>query len=113
MRAGVHRKQLPPLPRWLHDRTVDALAFRQQENDERLDPCSLPGITLWTSADAQVITFAGTTGMDAGYAAFDIVLPPGHLIDYLGTPLHAQWLWFDLTKFSNHGSTAGQRFRLQ
>ena len=51
--------------------------------------------------------------MDAGYAAFDIALPPGHLIDYTGTPLYAQWLWFDPTNLTNHGSTAGQRFRLQ
>ena len=62
---------------------------------------------------ARLLTIAATTGMDAGYAALDIVLPPGHLIDYLGTPLYAQWLWFGLMNFSNHGSTAGQRFRLQ
>ncbi|HEU4418647.1 MAG TPA: hypothetical protein VFT55_06885, partial [Planctomycetota bacterium] len=78
-----------------------------------LDPFGLPGITLWTSADARLLTIAGTTGMDAGYAAFDIVLPPGRVIDYTGTPLYAQWLWFDPTNLSNHGSTAGQRFRLQ
>jgi len=78
-----------------------------------LDPFGLPGITLWTSADARLLTIAGTTGVDAGYAAFDIVLPPGHLIDYTGTPLYAQWLWFDPANFANHGSTAGQRFRLQ
>jgi hypothetical protein len=51
--------------------------------------------------------------MDAGYAAFDIALPPGRVIDYTGTPLYAQWLWFDPANLSNHGSTAGQRFRLQ
>ena len=78
-----------------------------------LDPFGFPGITLWTSADVSLLTIAGTTGMDAGYAAFDIVLPPGHLIDYTGTPLYAQWLWFDPTNLTNHGSTAGQRFRLQ
>ena len=78
-----------------------------------LDPFGLPGITLWTSADARLLTIAGTSGMDAGYAAFDIVLPPGRVIDYTGTPLYAQWLWFDPTNLSNHGSTAGQRFRLQ
>ena len=78
-----------------------------------LDPFGLPGITLWTSADARLLTIAGTTGMDAGYAAFDIVLPPGHVIDYSGTPLYAQWLWFDPSNLSNHGSTAGQRFRMQ
>jgi len=78
-----------------------------------LDPFGLPGITLWTSADARLLTIAGTTGMDAGYAAFDIALPPGHIIDYTGTPLYAQWLWFDPTNLGNHGSTAGQRFRLQ
>ena len=57
-----------------------------------LDPFGLPGITLWTSADARLLTIAGTTGMDAGYAAFDIALPPGRVIDYTGTPLYAQWL---------------------
>jgi hypothetical protein len=78
-----------------------------------LDPFGLPGITLWTSAEARLLTIAGSTGMNAGYAAFDIVLPPGRVIDYTGTPLYAQWLWFDPTNVTNHGSTAGQRFRLQ
>ncbi|HEX6810897.1 MAG TPA: hypothetical protein VF384_04665 [Planctomycetota bacterium] len=78
-----------------------------------LDPFGFPGITLWTSADVSLLTIAGTTGMAAGYAEFDVALPPGRTIEYTGTPLYAQWLWFDPTNLGNHGSTAGQRFRLQ
>ncbi|MEO6595340.1 MAG: VCBS repeat-containing protein [Planctomycetota bacterium] len=78
-----------------------------------LDPFGYPGITLWTSAEVSLFTIAGSTGMGSGYAAFDIALPAGHFINTTGTPFYAQWLWFDATNFTNHGSTAGQRFRLQ
>jgi len=78
-----------------------------------LDPFGFGGITLWTSADITLLTVAGTSGVDAGYAELNVSLPPGRIIDYSGTPFYAQWLWFDPTNFGNHGSTAGQRFRLQ
>ena len=78
-----------------------------------LAPFGLPGITLWQSADVRLFTMAGTSGADAGYAALDVPLPSGRVIDTSGTPLYAQWLWFDTTNLARHGSTAGQRFRLQ
>ncbi|MEO6597940.1 MAG: hypothetical protein ABIP94_24620 [Planctomycetota bacterium] len=78
-----------------------------------LDPFGYTGITLWTSAEVSLFTIAGSAGMGSGYAEFDIALPANHFINTTGTPFYAQWLWFDATNFANHGSTAGQRFRLQ
>ena len=79
---------------------------------QTLSPFGFPGITLWQSADVGLFTIAGTTGMNRGYAAFDVALPPGRIIDSSGSPLYAQWLWFDPASVANHGSTAGQRFRV-
>jgi hypothetical protein len=78
-----------------------------------LDAYGFPGITLWTSADVTLLAYAGASGMGSGYAAFDIPLPTGHSISTTGTPFFAQWLWLDLNNLANHGSTAGQRFKLQ
>jgi hypothetical protein len=78
-----------------------------------LDPLGFAGITIWTSADVNLFTIAGSTGAGSGYAAFEVPLPPGRVLDTTGTPLHAQWLWFDPTDHSRHGSTPGQRFRLR
>jgi len=78
-----------------------------------LDPMGFPGITLLTSWEATLCTVAGTSGMDAGFASYNMPLPPGRIIDTSGTPMHAQWIWFDPTNLGNHGSTAGQRFLLR
>lgn len=78
-----------------------------------LDALGYPGITLWTSADASLLFLVGTTGMGAGYAEYNLALPTGHSLGTSGTPFFAQWLWLDLNQLANHGSTAGQRFRIQ
>jgi hypothetical protein len=76
----------------------------------QLAPIGFPGITLLTSSDVLVFQLAGSTGMSAGYASFDLQLPPNRVLDTSGTPLFAQWLWLDPNNVTNHGSTAGQRF---
>jgi hypothetical protein len=78
-----------------------------------LDPLGLPGITLWQSAQACMLTVASSTGLGPGYAAFDITLPLTSQLGPTGTPFYAQWVWFDPANLQNHGSTAGQQFRLQ
>lgn len=78
-----------------------------------LDPLGFSGITLWQSADVSMLFVTGSSGADAGYAEFETALPPGTAFSYSGTPLFAQWAWVDPGNFGNHGSTAGQRFRLQ
>ncbi|MCA8976393.1 MAG: hypothetical protein KDC98_16865, partial [Planctomycetes bacterium] len=77
------------------------------------DPYGFPGIALWQSADITLFTTAGTTGVDRGYAELQLQLPVGHTIEAQGTQFHAQWIWLDPTSPSAHGSTAGQRFRVQ
>lgn len=89
------------------------VAIRSVALPLQLDPYGLPGITLWTSSDVTLFTIAGSAGMGRGYASFDLRLPPGRIIDSSGTPLYAQWLWFDASNIQSHGSTAGQRFRLR
>jgi hypothetical protein len=78
-----------------------------------LDPLGLPGMTLWASPDAQVLRVAGTSGVAAGYAEFELPLATTQSLSTTGNPFFAQWLWVDPTNFANHGSTAGQRFRVQ
>lgn len=78
-----------------------------------LDPFGLPGITLWQSADASVLMLCGQSGMAQGYAEYQLPLPAGTSFAYAGAPLFAQWIWADPSNLANHGSTAGQRFRLQ
>ena len=56
---------------------------------------------------------AGATGTSRGYAEFEAQLPAGRTVAVGGSQFHAQWLWFDPTNFQAHGSTAGQRFRVQ
>jgi hypothetical protein len=78
-----------------------------------LDPLGLPGITLWQSADASVLRLCGSSGMQAGYAEYQLPLPNGLGFGTSGPPLYAQWVWADVANPANHGATAGQRFRLQ
>jgi hypothetical protein len=78
-----------------------------------LDPFGLPGVTLWQSADASVLMLCGQNGMGLGYAEYQLPLPNGTVFSYAGTPLFAQWIWADPSNLNEHGSTAGQRFKLQ
>jgi hypothetical protein len=78
-----------------------------------LDPLGFPGITLLTSTEVMVASLTGASGMAAGYANYDVALPPGRVLDTTGTSLFAQWLWLDPNDLRHHGSTAGQRFRVR
>ena len=73
----------------------------------------MPRLRGDTRLGAWLFTVAGTWGVSAGYAEHTVALPPGRILDTTGTPLHAQWLWFDPTNLANHGSTAGQRFQIR
>jgi len=92
----------------LSDQSLNGLPLPAQ-----LDPMGFPGITVLTSWEATLCTVAGTTGIDRGFASFNMPLPPGRIIDNSGTPMYAQWIWADPTDFRNHGSTAGQRFSMR
>ncbi len=72
-----------------------------------LAPVGFPGITLETSSDVVVFALTGTNGIQGGYAQIDVgldLVPTGY-------PLYAQWLWFDPSNTSLHGSTLGHAFR--
>lgn len=78
-----------------------------------LGPYGLSGVTLWQSADINLFTIAGSTGVDGGYAELQLAMPAGRTVATTGIRFHAQWLWFDPSNPQAHGSTAGQRFLVQ
>jgi hypothetical protein len=64
---------------------------------------------LLASADATLLTFTGTLGLDRGYAKLDLPLR----FTPTGLRVFAQWLWLDPANPALHGSTDGHEFRVQ
>jgi hypothetical protein len=85
-------------------------SFGGQPLPRRLDPLGWSGFTLQTSIDAWVYAATGASGNRTGCASYDLTLPGALRLDTTGTPLFAQWLWFDPSGPERHGSTAGHRF---
>jgi hypothetical protein len=74
-----------------------------------LAPVGFPGVLLQASPDVCLFTLAGAAGIQSGYARIDV---PMHF-SATGTPVYAQWLWFDPSNPSLHGSTLGHSFRVR